>query len=86
MLSLPVYPTELALSLANDKENEPLNECLRIVKLSIRLAGLFICIGASCSAFAQNKTIGFKPGAVFSQGRVVGDVLFSPPQGNSCHR
>ena len=51
------------------------NECLRIGKRSILLAGLLV-IGASCSAFAQNKTIGFKPGAVLSQGRVVGNMLF----------
>jgi 2-iminobutanoate/2-iminopropanoate deaminase len=51
------------------------NEFWRIVKRSILLAVLLV-IGASCSAFAQNKTIGFKPGAVFSQGRVVGNMLF----------
>ena len=51
------------------------NECLRIAKRNILLAGLFV-IGASCSAFAQNKTIGFKPGSVLSQGRVVGNMLF----------
>ncbi len=50
-------------------------EILRIVKRSILLAGL-LAIGTSCSAFAQNKTIGFKPGAVFSEGRVVGNMLF----------
>ena len=44
-------------------------------KRSILLAGLLV-IGASYSAFAQNKTIGFKPGAVLSQGRVVGNMLF----------
>ena len=47
------------------------NEFLRIIKRSILLTGLLV-IGASCSAFAQNKTVGFKPGAVYSQGRVVG--------------
>src|ERR1700761_8133615 len=51
------------------------NECLRFAKRSIRLAGLLV-LGASCSAFAQNKTIGFKPGAAYSQGRVVGNMLF----------
>jgi 2-iminobutanoate/2-iminopropanoate deaminase len=35
-----------------------------------------LAIGASCTAIAQNKTIGFKPGAVLSQGRVVGNILF----------
>src|SRR5271168_1711915 len=51
------------------------NEFLRIAKRSTLLAGLLV-IGASCSAFAQNKTIGFKPGGVLSQGRVVGNMLF----------
>ena len=51
------------------------DEFWRIVKRSILLAVLLV-IGASCSAFAQNKTIGFKPGAVLSQGRVVGNMLF----------
>jgi 2-iminobutanoate/2-iminopropanoate deaminase len=51
------------------------NECLLIAKRSVLLAGLLV-IGASCSALAQNKTIGFKPGAVLSQGRVVGNMLF----------
>src|SRR3984957_5850821 len=51
------------------------NECLLIAKRSILLAGLLV-LGASGSAFAQNKTIGFKPGAVLSQGRVVGNLLF----------
>jgi 2-iminobutanoate/2-iminopropanoate deaminase len=50
-------------------------EFLRVVKRSILLVELLL-IGASCSAFAQNKTIGFKPGAVLSQGRVVGNMLF----------
>ena len=39
------------------------------MKPSILLAGLLV-IGASCTALAQNKTIGFKPGAALSQGRV----------------
>jgi 2-iminobutanoate/2-iminopropanoate deaminase len=62
------------------------NELLRIVKRSILLAGL-LTIGASCNAFSQNKAIGFKPGAVLSQGRVVGNMLFvaglkgNPPTG-----
>src|ERR1700749_3394829 len=64
-----------ALSLPKQKENTMKNECWRIVKPSILLAGLLL-LGASCSAFAQNKTIGFKPGAVLSQGRVVGNMLF----------
>jgi len=51
------------------------NDFVRIVRRSILLAELLV-IGASCSAFAQNKTIGFKPGAVLSQGRIVGDMLF----------
>jgi 2-iminobutanoate/2-iminopropanoate deaminase len=51
------------------------NEFVRIVRRSILLAELLV-IGASCSALAQNKTIGFKPGAVLSQGRVVGNMLF----------
>lgn len=51
------------------------NEFLRIIRRIILLAGLLV-IGASCSAFAQNETIGFKPGAVLSQGRVVGNMLF----------
>jgi 2-iminobutanoate/2-iminopropanoate deaminase len=50
-------------------------EFLRVVNRSILLVE-FLLIGASCSAFAQNKTIGFKPGAVLSQGRVVGNMLF----------
>jgi 2-iminobutanoate/2-iminopropanoate deaminase len=60
----------------------------RIVKRIIVLAGLLV-IGASSSAFAQNKTIGFKPGAVLSQGRVVGNMLFvaglkgNPPAGKA---
>ena len=45
------------------------------MKPSILLTGLLV-FGASCTAFAQNKTIGFKPGAVLSQGRVVGNMLF----------
>ena len=51
------------------------NEFVRILRRSILLAELLV-IGASGSAFAQNKTIGFKPGAVLSQGRVVGNMLF----------
>ena len=51
------------------------NEFLRIAKWSILLTGLVV-IGSSGSVFAQNKTIGFKPGAVLSQGRVVGNMLF----------
>src|ERR1700721_4730119 len=51
------------------------NKFVRIVKRSILLTGLLV-MGASCSVFAQNKTIGFKPGAVLSQGRVVGNMLF----------
>ena len=50
-------------------------EFLRMVKRGILLAELLL-LGVSCSAFAQNKTIGFKPGAVLSQGRVVGNMLF----------
>ena len=51
------------------------DEFWRIVKRNILLAMLLV-IGASYGAFAQNKTIGFKPGAVLSQGRVVGNMLF----------
>ncbi len=51
------------------------SDILRIVKRSILLAGVLVT-GASCSAFAQNQTIGFKPGANLSQGRVVGNMLF----------
>jgi 2-iminobutanoate/2-iminopropanoate deaminase len=51
------------------------NEFVRIVRRSILLAALLV-IGTSCSAFAQNQTIGFKPGAVLSRGRVVGNMLF----------
>lgn len=51
------------------------NEILRIAKQGILLTGLLV-IGASCSASGQNQTIGFKPGAVLSQGRVVGNMLF----------
>jgi 2-iminobutanoate/2-iminopropanoate deaminase len=51
------------------------NDFLRIVKRSMLLTGL-IAMAASCSAFAQNQTLGFKPGAVFSEGRVVGNMLF----------
>jgi 2-iminobutanoate/2-iminopropanoate deaminase len=50
-------------------------EFLRMVKRGILLAELLL-LGVSCSAFAQNKTIGFKPGAALSQGRVVGNMLF----------
>jgi 2-iminobutanoate/2-iminopropanoate deaminase len=50
-------------------------EFLLIVKRGILLAGLLL-LGGWCSAFGQNKTIGFKPGAVLSQGRVVGNMLF----------
>ncbi len=62
------------------------NEILRIAKQGILLTGLLV-IGASCSASGQNQTIGFKPGAVLSQGRVVGNMLFvaglkgTPPTG-----
>jgi 2-iminobutanoate/2-iminopropanoate deaminase len=51
------------------------NELLRIVKWSVLIAALLF-IEITGSAFAQNKTIGFKPGAVYSQGRVVGNMLF----------
>ena len=51
------------------------NDFLRIVKRGLLLTGFF-AIAASGSAFAQNQTIGFKPGAVFSEGRVVGNMLF----------
>jgi len=51
------------------------NESLRTVERVILLTGLLVA-GASCSAFAQNKTIGVKPGGVYSQGRVVGNMLF----------
>lgn len=51
------------------------NEFLRIVKRSILIAGILV-VGTTGSAFAQNKTIGFKPGAVLSRGRVVGNMLF----------
>ena len=50
-------------------------EYSRSVRRSILLAVL-LAIAASCGAFAQNKTIGAKPGAVLSQGRVVGNMLF----------
>jgi 2-iminobutanoate/2-iminopropanoate deaminase len=50
-------------------------ELVRIASRSIVLAGLFM-VAASGSALAQNKTIGFKPGAVLSEGRVVGNMLF----------
>ena len=51
------------------------NDFLRILKQSILLTG-FIAIATSGSAFAQNQTIGSKPGAVFSEARVVGNMLF----------
>jgi len=51
------------------------NSFSRSVRRSILLAVL-LAIAASCGAFAQNKTIGAKPGAVLSQGRVVGNMLF----------
>jgi 2-iminobutanoate/2-iminopropanoate deaminase len=51
------------------------NDFLRIVKRSNLIAALLV-MGATSSAFAQNKTIGFKPGAVLSRGRVVGNMLF----------
>ena len=47
----------------------------RFAKRTIFLAAL-LAAGASSSAFSQNKTIGFMPGAVLSQGRVVGNMLF----------
>jgi 2-iminobutanoate/2-iminopropanoate deaminase len=47
----------------------------RTAKQSILLAGL-LAIGASCSAFAQNKAIGFKPGAPFSEGQIAGNTLY----------
>jgi len=50
-------------------------QVFRSAKRAIVLAALLIA-GASSHAFSQNKTIGFKPGAVFSQGRVVGNMLF----------
>jgi 2-iminobutanoate/2-iminopropanoate deaminase len=50
-------------------------EVSRSAKRAILLAALLVA-GASCSAFSQNKTIGFKPGAVLSEGRVVGNMLF----------
>ena len=61
-------------------------EFVRIVKHGIQLIGLF-AIAASCSAFAQNKTIA--PGPVLSHGRVVGNMLFvaglkgTPPAGKT---
>lgn len=51
------------------------NELLRILKRSVLIAALLL-IETTGSAFAQNKTIGFKPGAVYSHGRVVGNMLF----------
>lgn len=51
------------------------NELLQIVKRRILLVALLF-VTVSSSAFPQNKTIGFKPGAVFSEGRVVGNMLF----------
>jgi 2-iminobutanoate/2-iminopropanoate deaminase len=51
------------------------NELSRAVKRSILLAGL-LAIGATCSAFAQNKAIGFTPGAPFSEGQVAGNTLY----------
>jgi 2-iminobutanoate/2-iminopropanoate deaminase len=51
------------------------NEYSRATKRSILLAGL-LAIGASCSAFAQNGAIGFKPGAPFSEGQVAGNTLY----------
>ena len=50
-------------------------EVSRSAQRAFFLAALLVA-GASSSAFSQNKTIGFKPGAVFSQGRVVGNMLF----------
>lgn len=50
-------------------------EVSRSAKRTILLVALLVA-GASSHAFSQNKTIGFKPGAVFSQGRVVGNMLF----------
>ena len=49
------------------------SEVLRTVKRSVCLAAL-LAVGASCGAFAQNKTI--EPGPVLSHGRVVGNMLF----------
>lgn len=47
----------------------------RTVKLSILFPALLLT-AATGRVLAQNKTIGFKPGAVYSQGRVVGNMLF----------
>jgi 2-iminobutanoate/2-iminopropanoate deaminase len=51
------------------------SEVSRFAKRAILLAALLVA-GTSSSAFSQNKTIGFKPGAVLSEGRVVGNMLF----------
>jgi 2-iminobutanoate/2-iminopropanoate deaminase len=64
------------------------NDFVRIAQRSILFAGLF-AIAASCSAFAQTQTLGSKPGAVFSETRVVGNMLFvaglkgHPPAGKT---
>lgn len=50
-------------------------ECSRATNRSILLVGL-LAIGASCCAFAQNKAIGFTPGAPFSEGRIAGNTLY----------
>lgn len=50
-------------------------ELSRSAKRAILLAALLVA-GTSSSVFSQNKTIGFKPGAVLSEGRVVGNMLF----------
>ncbi len=47
----------------------------RAAKRSLWLAGL-LALCTSGSAFAQNKAIGFKQGAPFSEGQVVGNTLY----------
>ncbi len=47
----------------------------RAAKRGLWLAGL-LALCTSGSAFAQNKAIGFKPGAPFSDGQVVGNTLY----------
>jgi 2-iminobutanoate/2-iminopropanoate deaminase len=51
------------------------NEFMRIAKRRILTTAL-LAVGVITSAFAQNRTIGFKSGAAYSQGRVVGNMLF----------
>src|ERR1700723_292769 len=50
-------------------------EYLALAKRGLVLAGV-MAVFTSVSAFAQNQAIGFKQGAPFSEGQVVGNTLY----------